>query len=385
MSNGRDRGAILQASIRLGRVAGIPVGLHFSWFIIAALITLSLAAHFSATNPEWAVPLVWSTAVLTAVLFFVTLLAHELSHALVARSRGLPVRSITLFALGGIAQIDKEANTARTEFYIAIVGPITSAAIGVACILTAQAMGWTVEGGAGIVPAVLGWLGSINILLAVFNLLPGFPLDGGRVLRAILWGLYKDADRATRSAARTGQFVAGLFILFGLFAFFTGAGLGGLWLAFIGWFLLSAAQATYAQATMTEALRDVSIADVMADDCVMVDARTDLQSLVDDLILRRGRRCIMVGRNGQILGLVTPNEVRRVDRDRWPETAASDVMRPLETLKTVSPDTPVTEAFATMVREDVNQLPVMRNGRLEGFVSRGQILRLIDSRSELRV
>jgi Zn-dependent protease/predicted transcriptional regulator len=384
MGNGRDRGAILQASIRLGRVAGVPVGLHFSWFIIAALITFSLAAHFSVTNPDWAVPLVWSTAAFTAVLFFVTLLAHELSHAIVARARGLPVRSITLFALGGIAQIDKEANTARTEFYIAIVGPITSATIGIVCILAAQAMGWTVEGGAGVAPAVLGWLGSINILLAAFNLLPGFPLDGGRVLRAVLWAIYKNADRATRVAARTGQFVAGLFILFGLFAFFTGAGLGGLWLAFIGWFLLSAAQATYAQATITEALRDISVAEVMTNDCVMVDERTDLQSLVDDLILRRGRRCIMVARNGQILGLVTPNEVRRVDRVRWPETTARDVMRPLETLKTVSPDTPVAEAFATMAREDVNQLPVVSAGHLEGFVSRGQILRLIESRAELR-
>jgi Zn-dependent protease/predicted transcriptional regulator len=385
MAEDRSRDGILSSSVRLGRVAGIPLGLHYSWFIIAALITLSLAGHFATTQPGWEPMLTWGIAAFTAVLFFVTLLAHEMSHALMARARGIPVRSITLFALGGLAQLEREANTAKTEFLVAIVGPITSFAIGFACMAAARALGFAVEAGTGggVAAAVLGWLGSINILLAVFNLIPGYPLDGGRVLRAILWALYDDGPRATRGAARTGQVVAGLFIAFGLVQFFLGAGLGGLWLAFIGWFLLSAAQASYAQVTITERLRDVRVADLMSNDCVAVDADTPVQVVVDDLVLRRGRRCIMVSANGRMLGLLTPHEVRQIERERWHDVTVSEVMRPLHELRTVTPDTSATEAFETMAREDLNQLPVIDRGHLEGFVSRGHILRLLQTRSEL--
>ncbi len=383
----RNRSAadVMPASIRLGRVSGIPIGLHYSWFIIAALITVSLAAHFRTTQPDWQAPTTWVISVLTAVLFFVTLLAHELSHAIVARTRGLPVRSITLFALGGVAQIEKDATSARTEFVVAVVGPITSLVIGVVCIGIASSLGWSVDDGTGgPIGAVLGWLGSINVVLALFNLIPGYPLDGGRLLRALLWRIYDDVDRATRTAARVGQAVGAVFIGWGLLQFFTDAGFGGLWLAFIGWFLLTAAQASYAQVTIAETLRGVRVRDVMTDDCVTVNADLDLQSLVDNLLLRTGRRCIVVKRADRVLGLVTSNEVRGVARDRWHEVTAGDVMRPLDQLKTVGLDTPVTEAVTTMAREDVNQLPVVTDGRLEGIVTRGHILQLLQSRAELR-
>jgi len=383
----RNRSAadVMPASIRLGRVSGIPIGLHYSWFIIAALITVSLAAHFRTTQPDWQAPTTWVISVLTAVLFFVTLLAHELSHAIVARTRGLPVRSITLFALGGVAQIEKDATSARTEFVVAVVGPITSLVIGVVCIGIASSLGWSVDDGTGgPIGAVLGWLGSINVVLALFNLIPGYPLDGGRLLRALLWRIYDDVDRATRTAARVGQAVGAVFIGWGLLQFFTDAGFGGLWLAFIGWFLLTAAQASYAQVTIAETLRGVRVRDVMTDDCVTVNADLDLQSLVDNLLLRTGRRCIVVKRADRVLGLVTSNEVRGVARDRWHEVTAGDVMRPLDQLKTVGLDTPVTEAVTTMAREDVNQLPVVTDGRLEGIVTRGHILQLLQSRAELK-
>lgn len=383
----RNRSAadVMPASIRLGRVSGIPIVLHYSWFIIAALITVSLAAHFRSTQPDWQAPTTWVISVLTAVLFFVTLLAHELSHAIVARTRGLPVRSITLFALGGVAQIEKDATSARTEFVVAVVGPITSLVIGVVCIGIASSLGWSVDDGTGgPIGAVLGWLGSINVVLALFNLIPGYPLDGGRLLRALLWRIYDDVDRATRTAARVGQAVGAVFIGWGLLQFFTDAGFGGLWLAFIGWFLLTAAQASYAQVTIAETLRGVRVRDVMTDDCVTVNADLDLQSLVDNLLLRTGRRCIVVKRADRVLGLVTSNEVRGVARDRWHEVTAGDVMRPLDQLKTVGLDTPVTEAVTTMAREDVNQLPVVTDGRLEGIVTRGHILQLLQSRAELK-
>lgn len=375
----------MPASIRLGRVSGIPIALHYSWFIIAALITLSLVAHFRSTEPDWGSRLIWMTSLMTALLFFVSLLAHELAHAVVAEARGLPVRSITLFALGGVAHIEKEASTARTEFLVAVVGPITSLVIGFVCIGIAWSMGWSVgDGTGGLIAAVLGWLGSINVVLALFNLIPGYPLDGGRLLRALLWGIYGEEDWATRNAARTGQVIAAIFIAWGLLQFFLGAGFSGLWLAFIGWFLLSAAQASYAQVSITEALRGVRVSDVMTDDCVTVDASVHVQSLVDDLLLRTGRRCIVVKGHDRVLGLVTPNELRRIARERWRDVTAGDVMRPFDQLKTVGPDTPVSEAFTTMVRDDVNQLPVVSEGRLEGVVGRGHILQLLQSRRELR-
>jgi Zn-dependent protease/predicted transcriptional regulator len=379
------RAELMPASVRLGRVGGIPIGLHYTWFIIAALITFSLAGRFRETHPPWDTVTVWSVAVLTAVLFFATLLAHELSHAVVARARGLPVRSITLFALGGLANIEKDATSAKTEFLVAIVGPIVSFAIGFTCIGLAQSMGWSIgNGAAGITGSVLGWLGSINVVLAIFNLIPGYPLDGGRILRALLWGIYKDADRATRTAARIGQGVAGVFIALGLLQFFLGAGFGGLWLAFIGWFLLMAAQASYAEVSIAEALRNVRVGDVMANDCVTVDPQVTVQGLVDDVLLRTGRRCVMVKRDGRVLGLVTPNEVRAVDRARWSEVTAGDVMRPLSDLRTVDPETPVSEALKVMAREDVNQLPVVSDDHLEGMVSRAHILQLLQSRAELK-
>ena len=374
----------MPGSIRLGRVGGIPLSLHYSWLIIATLITLSLVSHFRSTQPDWQPPITWVVSVLTAVLFFVTLVAHELAHALVARTRGLPVHSITLFALGGVAQIEKDATSARTEFVVAVAGPITSLVIGFACVGIAWSLGWSVdEGAGGPIGAVLGWLGSINVTLAVFNLIPGYPLDGGRLLRALLWKIYDDVDRATRNAARAGQTVGAIFIGWGLLQFFAGAGFGGLWMAFIGWFLISAAQASYAQVTIAESLRGIRVRDVMAEDCVTVDAGVHLQSLVDDL-LRTGRRCMVVKRDGRILGLVTPNEVRAVARGRWQEVTAGDVMRPLDQLKTVGPDTPATEAFTTMAREDLNQLPVVSDGSLEGIVTRGHILQLLQSRAELK-
>ena len=383
-TRGQSYGGVLPASVPLGRITGIPVGLHYSWFVIAALITFSLAAHFREAHAAWQSATVWSVAVLTALLFFATLLAHELSHALVARRRGLRVHSITLFALGGIASIEKDANTAKTEFLVAIVGPLVSFAIGLTCIGVARSLGWSFDNGSGgLVGSLLGWLGSINLMLAVFNLIPGYPLDGGRLLRALLWGTYGDQDRATRTAARVGQVVASIFIALGLVQFVFGEALGGLWLAFIGWFLFMAAQASRTNLSIVEALRDVSVADVMAKDCAVVEPQMTLQGLVDDVLLRSGSPCVMVRRDGDGMGLITASDVRGVDRARWPYLTVRDVMRPLDSMRTVELTTPAADALTSMVRDDVNQLPVVDHGHMEGIVTRAHILQLIQSRTEL--
>jgi Zn-dependent protease/predicted transcriptional regulator len=376
----------MEAQIKLGRIFGVEVGLHYSWLIIALLVTLSLAGHFGAHNPDWGPGVIWGAAVVTGLLFFAAILAHELSHAAVAKARGLPVRSITLFALGGVAMIEKESADAKTEFWMGIIGPITSAVIGFACLLLAWALGWRPpEFPARPLQAMLMWLGYINVGLAVFNMIPGFPLDGGRVLRAAVWWATGDAVRSTRVAARVGQAVAFLFIVWGLLRFFGGEGFGGLWLTLIGWFLLDAARGSAMQLEVTESLRGVRVGDVMRSGCPVVSGRDNLQTFVDEHLLRSGERCFVVEEQGRLSGLVTPHEVKGVERSRWPYTTLDEVMRPLESLRTVAPETPVAEALELMGREDVNQLPVVRDGQLLGIISRGHILRLLQTRAELQV
>ena len=376
----------MQAHITLGRLWGIQIGLHATWFLIAFLITVSLAGHLRVTHAAWGSGVVWGLAIVTALLFFVALVAHELAHAAVARARGLPVRSITLFALGGVAQIEKEATDAGTEFWMGIAGPIASALIGGACLGLAWMVGWPLwTEPATPLLAMLVWLGYINLAVALFNMLPGFPMDGGRVLRAMVWWSTGNAVRATRMASLTGQVVAFGFIVLGLVRFFGGAGFGGLWIAFIGWFLLSAARASYAETEVRESLRGVRVEAVMTRDCAVVDGRADLQTFVEDALLRTGRRCFLITENGATVGLITPHEVKTVERARWPSTTVSEVMRPLDQLRTVTPDTPVADALEMIGQDDVNQLPVLANGQLIGMISRDHILRYLLTRAELNM
>ena len=375
----------MRSNIRLGRIFGIEVGLHYSWFLIALLITMSLGAQFHENHSGWSESVVWATSLMTALLFFAALLAHELSHALVARSHGLSTRAITLFALGGVAQIEKEPEDPKTEFWVGIVGPISSAVIGAVCLGLAWLAGWRIgETPATPVMSMLVWLGYINLMLAAFNLIPGFPLDGGRILRALIWWRNKDAVSSTRQAARAGQFVALLFICLGIFRFFSGAGFGGLWIAFIGWFLMQAAGASYATVALSSKLKDIHVSDVMERDCTVVDGNLNVQQFVEDYLLRSGRRCYVIEQQGQLAGLVTTHEIKAVERQRWPYTTLYDIMRPLEEVHTVEPDTPIMEALETMGRDDVNQLPVVVNHHLEGIITRAHVLQFLQTQAELR-
>jgi Zn-dependent protease/CBS domain-containing protein len=374
----------MKAQIKLGRVAGIEIGLHYSWFIIAVLITLSLVGQFQALNPEWGEGVIWATAIATALLFFASIVAHELSHSAVAKARHLPVRAITLFALGGVAQIEKESDSAGTEFWMGIAGPVSSMLIGVLCLVLAAALGWPLGGNPSTpLQAMFMWLGYINISLAIFNLVPGFPLDGGRVLRGIIWWATGDGVRATRIAARVGQIVAFGFILIGLWRFFHGAGLGGLWIAFIGWFLLDAARASRAEVEITQVLQGVRVGDLVERDCLEVNGNENLLTFVNEHLLRTGKRCFLVRSGNEIEGIITPQEIKKTAHARWPYITVGQAMRPLDQLHAVTPDTPVTEAMEIMAREDVNQLPVVKDGHVEGFISRAGILRLLLTRAEL--
>lgn len=375
----------MQSHFKLGRVFGIEIGIHSSWFIIAFLITFSLATRFRSLDRDWSTALVWSAAVATAILFFVSLLAHELAHSLVARARKLPVRRITLFALGGVSVIEKEAPDARSEFLIAIVGPLTSVVLGASMLGIVKALGGNPHAGPQTPSiAILYWLGAINLGLGVFNMLPGFPLDGGRVLRAITWWLTGSMERATRIAARAGQVIAVIFITSGIYQSFGGAGLSGLWIAFIGWFLLQAASAHYRELELKHALVGVRASDLMSRDCAQVPGRTSVQDFVDEFLLRTGRRCFFVTVQDSIAGLITPHEVRALERSLWPLTPVQQIMKPLDKLHVVAPETPAMEALEMMAREDLNQLPVVSDNHAEGMLSRSNIVEALRSRRELK-
>jgi Zn-dependent protease/predicted transcriptional regulator len=371
----------VRSQITLGRVFGIKIGLHYSWFVIALLIVLSLVSQFHENNPAWGDDVILATALATALLFFVSLLLHELAHSLVATSNHLPVKEITLFALGGVSQIEKDPASATVEFWMAVAGPLTSAAIGGLCLIVAGGAGDQASDPWG---AMLLWLGYINLTLAAFNLVPGYPLDGGRVRRAILWWRTGDADRATQFAARVGEAVAFAFIGIGVFRYFGGAGLGGLWIAFIGWFLLQASRDSYIQVGLAHALKGVRVADVMTEDCPTVDGDVTVAQFVDHELLRTGRRCFLVVDGSAVAGLVTPHEVKHVERARWPVLTVRDIMRPLASLSAVTRETSLASALAAMSRDDLNQLPVIANGRVEGVLSRAQVLNYLQLQGELR-
>jgi Zn-dependent protease len=375
----------MRASIRLGRIFGVEIGLHYSWIIIALLIVFSLAGHFEGVNPQWSAPLRWSLAGITALFFFASIVGHELSHAAVARRRGAPVHSITLFALGGVANIERESSDAASEFWMAIAGPITSAVIGLFCLALALAAGWRPS---GTLPAPLTaglvWLGYINLALAIFNLIPGYPLDGGRVLRAIVWRINDNVVRATQVTARVGQFIAIGFIVFGFFRFFSAGAFGGLWLAFIGWFLSDAAASSHASAEVSVAVENVRVGDIMSRDCPAVEGHVNLRTFAEEYLLRTGRRCFAVLRNGRQWGLVTINELKRLERSRWPFTTVADIALPLEQLTSISPETPLTTALELMAREQTAHLPVFTNGELTGVIIRGQVQQFMETRQELK-
>jgi len=374
----------MKSNVKLGKIAGIEIGLHYSWFIIAALITFSLGERFHQVNPSWGSGRVWIASLVTALLFFVTLLMHELSHSLVAQKRGLRVKSITLFALGGVSQIEGDAPDAKTEFLVAFAGPLASLVIGFVCLAIAAALGWhPATEPRTAATSVLVWLGYINASLGIFNMIPGFPLDGGRVFRAIVWAITKDADRSTRIAARVGQLVALLFIVYGIWSFFRGAGFNGLWLAFIGWFLMDAAQSSYAQVEATSAFRGMYVSEVMSGDCVTVDRGVSLEEFVDTYVWKTGQRCFAVEDNGRFVGLIALRDVGAIPRDRWNSTTVREAMRPLKELHTVTPDTQVLDALKIMAGNDVNQLPVVTNGTLQGVVSRSHLMQLLQAHSEL--
>lgn len=366
-------------SIRVTTIRGIEIGVHYSWFIIFFLITLSLTTRFASAHPHWTLAEHYTVGIGTSLLFFASILLHELAHSFVALARGIPVRAITLFVFGGVAQMGREPDRPMTEFQIAIAGPLASALLAGGFGLLSM----VTEGRQEHVSALAGWLSSINLVLAVFNLVPGFPLDGGRVLRAILWHVTGNLSKATRIAAGAGQTAGYVFIFFGIWTAFTAQWFSGLWLAFIGWFLLSAAQASVFQVSVRSALSGLTAGDIMTRDCPTIAGRMDVAALVETQVLRSGRRCFLVADGDRLQGLVTLHHVKAVPRDQWDRTPVETIMLPLSRLRTVDVGTRLIEVLTLMEQEDINQVPVTRQDRLVGMITRDHLLRVLTTQMEL--
>jgi Zn-dependent protease/CBS domain-containing protein len=367
---------------RVGRLAGIDLAIHPSWLVIAFLITYSLAVgQFPQQFPGWTVSQYWLVAGGTALLFFASVLAHELSHALMAQRFGLKVEGITLFIFGGATSIDSESRTPRDEALIAVVGPATSLAIGLGLVGLDLVIEQPQLG------ALVGWLGFINIALGVFNLIPGFPMDGGRVLRALLWKLRGDRLVATRNAATVGRALAYVLIALGVFIALQPGGIfNGIWLAFIGWFLANAAEATAAQAGVERSLRGVRVRDAMDLSPPSVSPNESVADLVNERLLRGEDRSFLVRHDdGGLAGLVTLGDVRRLSRDEWPGARVTDIMTRYGDLATIEPDAPLSDALRLIEEREVGQLPVVGDELRQpvGMVTRRGILRLIDARMKL--
>lgn len=368
-------------AIPLGRVLGIPIALDTSWFLMFALVTWTLASsYFPSEFRNWPVAQYWMVGVVTAILFFASVVLHELGHSIVALRYKIPVTSITLFIFGGIAQIASEPPSAVAEFVIAIAGPLTSFALAAVFGLLE-----TVSTGVAPIFALAKYLAYINGVLALFNLIPGFPLDGGRVFRAIVWGITRNLRRATEIAVTIGRVVAFLFILLGVWQILQGNWANGLWIAFIGWFLDNAAVGQLQQQRLHDLLTGHTVAQAMSHSCATAPVDLTLQELVDRHIVGEGHRCLMLARGDEIVGLLTLHHVREVPKDRWGTVTAGEVMIPMSRIKWVAPEAELEKAFEEMGIDGVNQLPVMSNGKVEGMLSREDIINYLRTPRRLGV
>ncbi|MEP6896278.1 MAG: site-2 protease family protein [Chloroflexota bacterium] len=369
-----------KSAISLGRIFGIPIGLDYSWFLIFGLLTWSLAtSYYPAQFKNWPITQYWMMGAVTVILLFASVLLHELGHSVVALRYKIPVRSINLFIFGGVAQIGAEPPTAIAEFWIAIAGPIVSFALALFFTVLQPIVG-------ALAPllALAKYLAYLNGTLALFNLIPGFPLDGGRVFRAILWGTMHNFRRATLIAANVGRFVAYLFIFSGVWQMFSGNFGNGLWIAFIGWFLESAASSQISQQTIHDLLAGHHVADAMRRDYTVIPPNITLEELINKHILGNGQRSFMVKQDDRVVGLLTLHSVKAIPASAWPTTTAAQVMIPAEQMKRIRPDAELVEALGEMDRDGVSQLPVMIDDQIQGVLGRDDVIRLLSTLNEFK-
>jgi Zn-dependent protease/predicted transcriptional regulator len=372
----------MAGSFRLFRLFGLDVFVHWSWLVIFALLSWSLASEYlPSVYAEWTARQRWIIGALTSLLFFASVLAHELSHSIEARRRGMDVEGITLFIFGGVSSLGSEARRPRDEFWIAVVGPLTSlvaAAVFGGIWLAARATD------ARGVQAVAGYLAYINVAVGLFNLLPGFPLDGGRVFRSIVWGRRRNLLEATRISANAGRIVGGIIIAIGVLELLAG-GLAGLWFIFIGWFLWNTAESSYQQMLLQRMFHGLIIGPLVEHDVPRVSPDVTLRQLAHEYILRQNRRVFFIAAadTGDVFGLITLRDLRKVPDEKWDEVSVYRAMTPRERLITVTPRTEALTALQLMAQHNVNQLPVYEGNEPIGLLTRAALIGAVQLRSEM--
>ena len=389
---------MLRNGIRLGRAFGIRVTLDLSWIVVFLLVCWNLTLVFASWHPTWALFECALLAVIAAALFFASVLAHELAHSLVARTQGIPVSEIRLFLFGGVSNLQREPTSPEAELATTIVGPITSLAFGGAMLVLATLFvpivppGHALEALAatGPIGTLLLWLGAINIGVGLFNLIPGFPLDGGRILRALIWSVTRDLRTATLWSTTIGQIVGWAFVLvgvamfFGLSVPFFGTGpAAGLWLAFIGWFLASAAHASQRNVYLEDAFEGVTVRELMRRTSYVMPSETTIGDAARQWFMRTSEHAFpVVDEHGQFAGLLTTSDVRRVPENRWDDATVTEAMTPLDVLTVTTPSEPMTEALRKLAEANVEQLPVVREatGELVGALERRDVARWLELR-----
>jgi Zn-dependent protease/predicted transcriptional regulator len=368
-----------KGSIGIGKISGIKINIDYSWFFIFLLVTWSLGgSYFPATFPHWSIVQSVSAGLVTSLLFFASVLAHELGHSITAQRHGIPVNSITLFIFGGLARISREPESSSVEFKIAIAGPLTSLALGIIfwalnILLPSPRFDGVAE--------IAFWLGMTNIILAVFNLLPGFPLDGGRVLRAIIWKLGKDPQKATKWVSNIGRVISYLMIATGIVLFFMGYTLNGLWLAFIGWFLNSAASGSSRQISLQQELQKYTAAELMNTNYIKIPSSISIEDMYNEYISSNKKSYLVVTSGSETLGLVNMHLVRNLDKKQWNIKTASEVMTPVSRLKYLSPEADLISALRLFQQERVDQLPVVRDGEIIGLLSYDDLANFLNKKA----
>jgi len=368
--------------VKLFRVLGIQISLNYTWFIVFGLIAWSLASgYFPSRYPDLSPPTHWTMGFLGAFFLFLSVLVHELTHSYIAKREGIEVKEITLFIFGGVSQLAKEPDDSKKELKVAIGGPLSS--------LVLAFIFWILSRVTSPVPhlilytGLLGYLAFINLSLAIFNLIPGFPLDGGRVLRALYWRKTGSLKRATRIASETGKWIGVGIILFGLFLILMGNLVGGFWFVIIGIFLRSTAEGGFQQVVMKEALEGVKVRELMSQGAVSVPASLRVNQLVEDFYLTHRYITYPVTEGESIIGIVTLKQVKEVPRDKWMEKTVREVMMPLREEIMLDPDGEAVEALQKMIRTGEGRLPVVRDGKALGMITRRDILNLLEIKTDL--
>jgi Zn-dependent protease len=364
----------MSPTFRFGRIAGIEVGANWTWLLVVVLLVWSLATGvFPETNPGLSDATYLGMALVAATLFFVSLLLHELGHALQARREGVEIEGITLWVLGGVARFRGTIPAPGAELRIAAAGPAASLVIGVACIAVA-----TLIAGPSAVDGVVYWLGYINLMLLAFNLIPAFPLDGGRILRAILWRATGSLMKATRWAASAGRGFGVATIVAGFFVAAFGGAFGGLWLAFIGFFLLSAAEAELNVMEARAALSGVRVGDVMVAEPVTVGPDVSLQRFIDDVFFPHRHTAYPVVEDGEVIGLVSFRDALQTPRDQWHRVRVRDRMLPRERALVVDADRDLADVTADLTQDDLRRALVLVGGRPAGLLSMTDVTRVLE-------